>query len=438
MNTENSNKVITYENPKSEEVQAIIDRMPIHWAGVVAVFVGIFISIVILLGFLIKYPDTVDGQITITGNVAPVRLVANSNGRIQLLQHNKAILCSGDVISYIESGADYKDILFIDSMLNNLDVSRAVEFPLPDSLLLGDVSSAYNRFLLSYLQYNRVLTSDIYVTMRKNLEHKIASDEDIIKNIDAELTLKDVILKNAKERLNKDSILLSYKGISDVEYERQYSEYLSLQESQLTLRSNRLLKYSEINSNRIEIQRYRLEEMENREAVYSELISNRNELDNSLSLWKERYLQFSPIDGELEYMGFWRDNVSVQSGQELFSIIPDQNNIIGEVVIPSFGAGRVEAGQTANVKINNFPYDEYGLLKGIVSSLSRITGKTSIEEGRVADTYQAMISFPDGTVTNFGEVLTLDFETKGTAEIITKRKRLIERLFDNLKSKGEK
>ena len=54
------------------------------------------------------------------------------------------------------------------------------------------------------------------------------------------------------------------------------------------------------------------------------------------------------------------------------------------------------------------------------------------------DTYLVIISFPDGTLTNFGKILPLDFETKGTVEIITKRKRLIERLFDNLKSKGEK
>lgn len=438
MDTKNTDMKIADENVKSEEIQAIIDRMPIHWTKLVSVCVGFFISIIILLGFLIKYPDTVDGQISITGNVAPVRLIANSTGRIQLLLSNKAMLRAGDVIAYIESGANFKDILFIDSMLNNLDISKSVEFPLPNSLLLGDVSSAYNHFLLSYMQYNRILTSDIYVTMRKNLEHKIASDEDVIKNIDKELIIKSVILQKSKERLEKDSILLVHKGISDIEYERQYSEYLSLHESQLTLRSNRLLKYSEINSNKIEIQRFHLEEMETREAAYSELITNRNELDNSLSLWKERYLQFSPIDGELEYMGFWRDNISIQSGQDLFSIIPDKNSIIGEVLIPSYGAGKVEVGQIANIKVNNFPYDEYGLLKGVVSSISRITNKIQTTEGVVADTYQTIISFPDGTVTNFGKELPLDFETKGTAEIITKRKRLIERLFDNLKSKGEK
>lgn len=106
-------------------------------------------------------------------------------------------------------------------------------------------------------------------------------------------------------------------------------------------------------------------------------------------------------------------------------------------MIPSHGAGKVKLGQTANVKISNYPYDEYGLLKGAVTSISRIGNKIKTQEG-TGEAYLILVSFPEGTVTNFGKVLPLDFETKGTVEIITKRKRLIERLFDNLKSKGEK
>lgn len=41
---------------------------------------------VILLGFRIKYPDTVDGEVSVTAVTAPVRLVANTSGRMILLQ----------------------------------------------------------------------------------------------------------------------------------------------------------------------------------------------------------------------------------------------------------------------------------------------------------------------------------------------------------------
>ena len=431
------NRQPDYHSEKSEEVQSIIDRMPTYWVKWVALCVGVLMGILILLGFLIQYPDTVDGQISVTGNIAPVRLVANSNGRIYLLARDKSVVEKGSVISYIESGANYKHILLTEALLKEIDLSDVEQIVLPDTLILGDVSSAYNSFVLSFMQYKRIATSDIYETMQRNLRDQITSDEAVIANVDRELRLKKQVLETSKNQLSKDSVLLSIKGISEQDYQRQHATHLSLQEAELSLQSNRLMKQSEINRNKLEIQRIRLEESENHEKAISEYLTRKNELSNAVNLWKERYLQYAPIDGELEYLGFWRDNSFIQSGQELFSIIPDKNNILGEVMIPSFGAGKVEAGQTANVKINNYPYDEYGLLKGTVKSVSRITNKVQTQNG-TGDAYLVVVSFPDGTITNFGKLLPLDFESKGTAEIITKRKRLLERLFDNLKAKGVK
>ena len=422
---------------QSEEVQSIIERMPTYWTKWVALCVGILMGVILLLGFLIKYPDTVDGQVSVTAVTAPVRLVANTSGRLILLQPDKTQIQEGAVISYIESGADYRHIFWVDSLLNNPAAFENGHCILPDSLLLGDVSSAYNAFMLSRLQYERLLSSDIYATMRQNLQHQINSDKLVIENLDEELKLKANILKDSEDRLIKDSILLEKQVISEQDYQQQRASHLSLKESRLNLQSNRLLKKSEISRNLMEIQRIQLEEDETNEKAYSEFITQKNALANAVILWKERYLQYSPVEGELEYLGFWRDNSFVQSGQELFTVIPDKNNILGEVMIPSFGAGKVETGQTANVKINNYPYDEYGLLKGVVKSVSRITKKIETANG-TSDAYLVVVDFPGGTTTNFGKFLPLDFESKGTAEIITKRKRLIERLFDNLKARTEK
>jgi hypothetical protein len=431
------NKQPDLSSEKSEEVQAIIDRMPTYWTKWVALCVGILMGVILLLGFLIRYPDTVDGQISVTAVTAPVRLVANTAGRLILLQPDRTDIKKGAVISYIESGADYRHILWVDSLLDNPAMPEKGYGMLPDSLLLGDVSSAYNSFMLACLQYERLQTSDIYVTMRQNLQNQIRSDRLVIDNLTTELELKASVLEDSEDRLKKDSILFDNEVISEYDYRQQRASHLSLQETFLNMESNRLLKQSEVSHNLLEIQRIELEEIESKEKAYSELITQRNALANAVTLWKERYLQYSPVEGELEYLGFWRDNSFVQSGQELFTVIPDKNNIVGEVMIPSYGAGKVETGQTVNVKINNYPYDEYGLLKGAVRSVSRITNKIETANG-TGDAYLVVVSFPDGTTTNFGKFLPLDFESKGTAEIITKRKRLIERLFDNLKAKTEK
>ncbi|MFC3365094.1 hypothetical protein ACFOG5_18110 [Pedobacter fastidiosus] len=44
-----------------------------------------------------------------------------------------------------------------------------------------------------------------------------------------------------------------------------------------------------------------------------------------------------------------------------------------------------------------------------------------------------MVDFPNQLTTNYGTTLEAKAEAKGSAEIITNDRRLIERLFDNLK-----
>lgn len=42
---------------RSEEIRDIIDRMPTRWSGWIALVVGGLMGVVLLLGYLIKYPD---------------------------------------------------------------------------------------------------------------------------------------------------------------------------------------------------------------------------------------------------------------------------------------------------------------------------------------------------------------------------------------------
>lgn len=432
-------RIETHELNRNEEVQAIIDRMPTQWARYVAIITGLLICGILLLGFLIKYPDTVDGQISITSHQAPIRLVANYTGKIHLLKDNGAFLRKGEVIAYIESGAEYNDILHLDSLLKTHTFSIAPQFflHLPDTLILGEVSSQYNAFVVAYAQYERTFSSDLYTTMRTNLENTIRLDEEIIINMQKEVAIRQRIIDSVNIQLYKDSSLRVNQIISDQEYKQQYNEFLNLQEVLLNQRSNILSKKSNISQNKIEIQKIELEENEIKEKVLTELISSKNELENAINVWKERYLQYSPIEGDLEYLGFWRNNSFITSGDQLFTVIPDKDDFFGEILIPAQGAGKVKIGQPANIKLLNFPYDEYGLLKGRVHSISRITNTIKTQDGTTT-AYLVTVSFPNGTKTNFGINLPLDFETKGTVEIITKQKRLIERLFDNLKTQQEK
>ena len=416
---------------RSEEVQDIIERMPTRWCAWVALIVSILMSMLIGLSFLISYPDTVDGEVSITGANAPLRLVSRSNGRLHLLKEPNQTISQNATIAYIESGASYNDVQLLKAYLERSPKT------LPSNLKLGELGGSYNSYLIAVEHWERLMKSDRYKTMRKSIEAQIESNKDVVQQLSNSLGFKEKVLYNLQKAMERDSILASKKVISKSELEQTQNSLLTQGEAEASLRNSQLMKQAEIKTSQIEIARSHIEEDEQLEAAYIDMMAKRNLLQTELRLWEERYVIKAPTNGKLDYLGFWRENLMVKEGVELFTILPQHGEIMGEAYIPAIGAGKVKVGQLVNVKLNDYPYDEFGLLCGKVVSISPLMNKVQMNNA-VVETYLVRIAFPQGATTNFDHKLSLNFESKGTAEIVTKPKRLIERLFDNLKAKSTK
>ena len=388
-------------------------------------------SMLIGLSFLISYPDTVDGEVSITGAKAPLRLVSRSNGRLHLLKEPNQTISQNATIAYIESGASYNDVQLLKAYLE-----RSPK-PLPSNLKLGELGGSYNSYLIAVEHWERLMKSDRYKTMRKSIEAQIQSNKDAVQQLSNSLAFKEKVLYNLQKAMERDSILASKKVVSKSELEQTQNSLLTQAEAEASLRSSQLMKQAEIKTSQIEIARSHIEEDEQLEAAYIDMMAKRNLLQTELRLWEEKYVIKAPTNGKLDYLGFWRENLMVKEGVELFTILPQHGEIMGEAYIPAIGAGKVKVGQLVNIKLNDYPYDEFGLLCGKVVSISPLMNKVQMNNA-VVETYLVRIAFPQGVTTNFDHKLSLNFESKGTAEIVTKPKRLIERLFDNLKAKSTK
>jgi len=421
---------------RSEEVQDLIERMPTKWTFGVAIIVTVIIVITAVLSYIIKYPDTVSGMISITGQKAPVRIVSPVSGRLHLLIRNNENVKKGSCIGYIESGVQYEDMLELDRICSAI-MTRNIIMHLPADLELGALSIYYNDFVLSYNQYDRLRTTKVYENMRKTLRNQRKSDIRVEKNLHQEIQLSNRILSNMQQQYSADSILYLSGVISAENLSTQHNSILAQQRSNIELKSTSLSKKSDINSADIELAKIDINVQEELASSYNAMASKYNILTNEIRRWKESYLFISPIDGKVEYLGFWRNNIFIPSSQELFSVSPVENKLIGELKMPSNGAGKVKAGQDVNIKLNDFPYEEYGYIRGKVESISTLTHTIEISGGTI-DAYLVTVSFPKATTTNLGKKLPLNFESKGIGEIITKKRRLIQRLFDNLKSRENK
>lgn len=132
------------------------------------------------------------------------------------------------------------------------------------------------------------------------------------------------------------------------------------------------------------------------------------------------YVIKSNIRGKVVIGKFWSVNQTVKAGEVIVVILPLSNEVpYGLVTLNMENSGKVKIGEKVNIKLAGFPFSEYGLLEGLISSISLVPDQ---------DKYYMEVKLKQGLKTNFGLSLPFNHEMKGTAEIITEDIRLLERL----------
>ena len=166
-----------------------------------------------------------------------------------------------------------------------------------------------------------------------------------------------------------------------------------------------------------------IEKKNNLDAALKSLIS---QIQNDITTWKMNYLLSSPIEGKISFTEIWSVNQNVSGGKTVFTVVPDTaSELIGKAKLPIDRSGKVKPGQDVNIRFNNFPDNQFGMVKGMVKNISLIP----TEDGN----YMVEVSFPKGLKTTYEKELPLSQEMTARADIITEDTRLLEQFFLPLK-----
>lgn len=118
-------------------------------------------------------------------------------------------------------------------------------------------------------------------------------------------------------------------------------------------------------------------------------------------------------------------------GEHYLTVVPEGiQSVLGIVKVPQFSFGKVSTGQKVNVKLDGYPYMEYGMLVGTIGYLSSVPDEQADTQN--APQYTAEILFENGMKTTYGKELDMIQKMDGTAEIITEERSLIMRFLDPL------
>lgn len=110
----------------------------------------------------------------------------------------------------------------------------------------------------------------------------------------------------------------------------------------------------------------------------------------------------------------------------MFAIVPaNSGEIIGKISLPSSGIGKVKEGQMVNIKLNGYPYMEYGILKAKINTISLVPDEE--------DLYTLEVRLTNGLNTTTGKTIEFKGELSGIAEVITEDKSIGSRIISPLR-----
>ena len=417
---------------RSDEFQEIVQQSP-RWmvrSGISLVF---GVVILLLIGsYFFRYPDVINANIVVLSENPPAYLAARTTARIDsMLVTDQQMVSENQIIAILENTARFEDamrlkdlLLHMEPFMLTFDTLNTVH-PGVD-LQLGDIQADYSNFVRLYNDYFTFLRLKLHVKKIKALKQQVSINRIFYDRLWQQKQDMASDFKLISSQYKRDSLLQQKGVLSDLDLEKT----LTLQIQKKYNLNGALTRLAETQSAIIKLEQelvdVEMDFADQKKKAQNSLVEAMNVLKSRLAYWEQTFVIKSPINGKASFNNFWSKNQQVKKDEIVFSVIPEvQSQIIGRISLPVKGAGKVNVGQKVNIRFDNFPYMEYGFIKGIVRNISLVPNN---------ENYVVEVELPQDMKTNYGIQLKFSQEMKGSAEIITEDLRLIQRFFNPIKS----
>ncbi|MCD4664623.1 MAG: HlyD family secretion protein [Bacteroidales bacterium] len=419
---------------RTEEIDEILGKTPnsiIRW-GITVIFAVI---VLILIGsWFFKYPDFIKSTVEITTTNPPTEILAHSNGKIvNLLVRDEEKVTKGQYLAIIENSGNYRDIIKLKQQLEKIqNYADSARFKLDlrnifqENFTLGELQVYLSSFLSAFTDYKNFINLEYYpkkiFALKKQLQNQRLLYES--SKLQKQTLAADLVL--AEKEFKRYDDLFQNQTIPESEFDKIKSRFLqkkyTLEGAQATL-DNINIQIAQLENLILDQQLQYKQKEEQLIIAADEALNN---LVGQIEIWEQRYVLKAPVEGICTFTKYWSINQNVTIGEQVMSVIPNDNSqIIGKLLLPVRGSGKVKTNQKVNIRLLNYPYMEYGMVSGIVGKISLVPADNF---------YYVEVHLPEGLKTNYGIDLLFTQKMQGEAEIITEDIRLFERVLKPIKS----
>jgi len=410
---------------RSEEVNDILNHQPagiVRYGLTIIAFIG---ALIVLTSWFIKYPEVIKGSVVISTQKPPLKIISRSSGIVEklLVQPNQAIK-KGDFLAEIENTTRLENLPILQSLTSELkeylqNPSHKVRFP-SSSFTFGDLQSEYNLLLKNYQDAERHLGDAIYHQRKTILLNQIADYQKLVKINERQTAINHEEFVNTEAKYQTDKKLYQERVYSKLEFlnlENAFLQKKKEKENYAKIAIENSLILSEKQKQLIELDFEYTQKLRTYQDNMQQALQN---VDNLLTKWQQNYVITAPSDGSLSFLKNITENQAVRAGDTLFIVTLPEQPIVAFAQMPAQNFGKVKIGQQVIIKLQNYPFEEYGSLSGRVRT---------IEPSPAGNFYRIGIQLPQGLTTNYHKTLRFVNEMPGTAEIVTEDIRLLERVF---------
>lgn len=424
-------------NQRNEEALDFITKPP-HWllrSGMMLLFMAI--ALIFVLSYFFRYPEKINGTGYMTAATPPIALKANSNGYIQsFLAKNGQILHAGDLIMKIQNTSNEGDVTKLNEWISHSKHETELlvyitTSPLPDSLQLGGLQTLYATLQNKITTLIRLEANKIYVNQTKTIDNEVGTLQKLNSSVQKEMKIYQKEYALGKKHLERNENLYADKAISMVELEQTRKDVLQQERSYENMERSILqnkVRAEQLNFEKNKILKSRSDEVESLITDVSALI---NTLSNQINEWRYTYEVRAPFDGTYYSPEDIKQYTALQANQAIGYLLPTKNNarhIYAQV--PATSAGKIIVGQKTIIKLDPYPYKEYGMIVSKVSAKSALP----LKDDKGNSYYELKIHLPDTIHTDYGRTIPYLPFTPCGVEVITKDRSILERMLDQVTS----
>lgn len=413
----------------SEGVQDILTQPPswmVRWGNTILFLI---LLLVLLMSYLIKYPEFVPSTVIISSRNPPEKLEARINTKVEeIFVDDHQAVSKHQLLMVLQSTADYRDVIRLRSIVDSMDSRGMVHFPLAEvaGFKLGEIQADYNAFAKALTEEQLYARLQPYSPDYAAANRSLTESRNRIRTLLEQKSLEQTKYELSKREFDRYQELFNERVVSASELNQEKLKFLQAAQNLESIN----ITISQLQEGILGIEKTRsgvtISAEKDKINLTSQTAQLFEQLRKSLNAWEQNYLLTSAVAGVVSFQQFLGKNQFVKTGDILLSVMPDDKDmLIGRLLVPATNLGKVKEGQKVLLKLDNYPYQEFGMVEGRVKNIANAPDKDG--------NYYINVILANGLQTSFHKTLTFDKELKGNAEIVTQDLRLIERVFYQLR-----